>query len=168
MMTCKETRRLQARFFAMELAAEQEAEVRDHLETCRECRRAYANAEPSFAFAAALRRTNASDEGATFVSEVMAGVRQRRSEQAVAPHRRRLPLSLAAAAVLTLAAGLLLVRGPMGPDEQRAAVDGAAASAAVEPALVEVEGEGVRIYQLASDGEGAVQVAFIVDPQMEL
>jgi len=168
MMTCNETRRLQARFFAMELAVEQEAEVRDHLETCRECRHAYAAAEPGFAFADALRRKGVSAGGGSFVAEVMAGVRQRRSEQAIAPRRRRLPLSLAAAAVLTLAAGLLLVRGPLGPDEQRAAVDGAAASTAAEPALVEVEGEGVRIYQLASDGEGAVQVAFIVDPQMEL
>jgi len=41
---------------------------------------------------------------------------------------------------------------------------------AVEPAFVEVDGAGVRLYQLTptSQSREAIQVAFIVDPHLEL
>lgn len=40
----------------------------------------------------------------------------------------------------------------------------------MEPAFVEVDNAGVRLYQLtpASNSRGAIQVAFIVDPHLEL
>ena len=41
---------------------------------------------------------------------------------------------------------------------------------AVEPAFVEVDDAGVRLYQLTptSQSREAIQVAFIVDPHLEL
>jgi len=38
----------------------------------------------------------------------------------------------------------------------------------VVPATVEVEGENIRLYQLSGDAAGEVQVAFIIDPKLEL
>jgi predicted anti-sigma-YlaC factor YlaD len=168
MMTCNEARRLRARFFAMDLAAEHEAEVSRHVDACAECRGVFATSEPSFGMALALRRGAPVGDSRAFVAEVMAGLRQRRSERTLESRRRRWPLSLAAAALLTLATGLVLTLGPGSFSGQRAAGRSIADEGAVEPALVEVEGEGVRVYQLATDGEGAIRVAFIVDPQMEL
>jgi hypothetical protein len=42
--------------------------------------------------------------------------------------------------------------------------------AEVEPAFVEIEGEGVRLYQVSTAQSAAtnVQVAFIVDPRLVL
>jgi len=151
----------------MELDSRQEGEVRTHLDGCAACRGAFAAAEPSFALAAGLRRPVVSRDGDAFVAEVMAGVRQRRSERRLGSLRRsRWPLSLAAAAVLAVAVGLMTLRSPSPSAGRMAAV--ATAEADVSPALVEIEGEDVRVYQLAANDGGAIQVAFVIDPRMEL
>lgn len=168
MMTCNEARRLQPRLLAMALAADQEAEVRGHLEDCHECRRAFAASDPSFAIGAALRRRTPVDDGA-FVAEVMAGVRQRRAERRAGGGPRRRWLAAAAAVAATISAALLFrtsLPSPAGTSLNRVAAGGAEAVA--QPALVEVEGQDVRVYQFSASGEDPVRIAFVVDPQLEL
>jgi hypothetical protein len=104
----------------------------------------------------------------------MAEIHQRRLERTLTGRRSR--VLAAAAVVLALLGGATVVRQVAWPARQvvaRAQVTIArrpAPEATMEPAFVEVDNAGVRLYQLTptSKSRGAIQVAFIVDPHLEL
>jgi anti-sigma factor RsiW len=167
MTTCLEIRRLTPRFLALELPPETEREVREHLRSCGPCRDAVAEIEPATSLAWTLAAAPGPEDD-RFVGEVMAGIHQRSLERRLARRRSRLLAAAAAAAVLlggTAVVRHLAVSGPP-------VVASAPASRApvVEPAFVEVNEAGVRVYQLtpASPSPKGIQVAFIVDPRLEL
>jgi anti-sigma factor RsiW len=164
MIDCREASRLRERFLALELPPGVESELRAHLATCRNCRGALAMREPAVALAARLHEPGpVEDDG--FVAAVLAGVHQHKLERRLT--RRRGYLAAAAAVVIAIAGGWLGLRGgatlPPGPAPAMAVQ-----AQASEPAFVEVEGEGVRLYQLTPAAQDAVQVAFIIDPRLEL
>ncbi len=175
-MTCAELRRVLPRFEALELPAADEARVRRHLEQCERCASMAVEREPARMFAMALADVGAMEDD-RFVADVMTGIRLRRVERRAGRHRRG--WLAAAAALIVVAAAALFTVSESTPPALRAAgsetpvtravvadrVAGGSALAAAEPPSVEVEGEGVRLYQLGTDG---VQVAFIVDPSLEL
>lgn len=172
-MNCLEARRLAPRFAAMDLPREEETELREHLAICAACRQAASEREPVFGLAAALASAPGPEDD-HFVGEVMAEIHQRRLERTLS--RRRSRVLAAAAVALTLLGGATVVRQVVRPARQvvaRAPVAIAhppAPVAAIEPAFVEVDNAGVRLYQLTptSKSRGAIQVAFIVDPHLEL
>ncbi|MDD5563965.1 MAG: hypothetical protein PHQ91_09645 [Thermoanaerobaculaceae bacterium] len=168
-MNCLEARRLVPRLAAMDLPRQAERELREHLAGCAGCREAAAEREPAMELAAALA-AGADPEDDRFVGEVMAEIHQRRLERRLAGRRSR--LLAAAAVVLALLGGTTVVRRVTKPTLQAAAHAPAAAAypPAAEPAFVEVDTAGVRLYQLTptSKSRGAIQVAFIVDPHLEL
>jgi anti-sigma factor RsiW len=170
MMECREAEGLLGAYVALELERPRELAVRAHLEGCGDCRAALAAVDPAAAFALSLGRTSiAEDPG--FVAGVLAGIHQRRVEGRL-PHRRRGALAAAAAlAVAVLGGWALLDRRLSAPSA--AVAEQAEAAPAAELAFVEVRGEGVRFYELVANSQGdseqgAVKVAFIVDPHMEL
>ncbi len=172
-MNCLEARRLVPRLAAMDLPRQAEMELREHLAGCAGCRQAVAEREPVLELAAALA-SGPGPEDDHFVGEVMAEIHQRRLERTLS--RRRSRVLAAAAVVLALLGGATVVRQVASPARQvvaRAPVTMArplAPAATMEPAFVEVDNAGVRLYQLTptSKSRGAVQVAFIVDPHLEL
>ncbi len=167
MNACAEVQRLLGRYLAMELSAAEERAVRAHLQICPICRAVAEEREPSLILAGALGLAPREVEDDAFIQGVMAAVHQRRLEARIRLSRRRW-LAAAAAAAGVLLAGLGTVRqGPVGGGvlAQRGAVRPAPA---VAPATVEVEGENVRLYQLSGSASGEVQVAFIIDPGLEL
>ena len=166
MTGCQEVRDLLPRLIGLELAPETEREVREHLGRCQECRAALDGEEPVLGLALRLAEVRGpADE--EFVASVLGGVRLHRGERRL-HHRPRRWLA-AAALVVAILGGTLFVRW-------RLAVQGSAEVAAVragrpvvtEGALVEVEGDGVRLYQLSPAGNTDVQVALVVDPRLEL
>jgi predicted anti-sigma-YlaC factor YlaD len=165
MMSCHEVRRSVERFLALELEPEREREVRDHLAACPSCLAAVTEREPSAAISLGLGHdSEVSDE--VFVAEVFGGIHQRRVEVALRGRRWRWLATVAA--VLAVAGGTVVVRRhqePTAPPEVAAAQTATARSGS---AFVEVEGEGVRVYQVVPAAQSAVQVAFIVDPKLEL
>jgi predicted anti-sigma-YlaC factor YlaD len=172
MMSCLETRRLAPRFVALELAPESEREVREHLAGCATCREAVIGRDPALAFAWTVAAEPVPADDERFVGEVMAQIHQRRLERSLIRSRARL---LAAAAVLvTFLGGALVVRqlfrSTTGSVVQASAVTSPDRSAAPDPAFVEVDGSGAWLYQVTpvSDSRDAIQVAFIVDPHLEL
>ncbi len=172
-MNCLEARRLVPRLAAMDLPRQAEMELREHLAGCAACRQAAAEREPVLELAAALA-SGPGPEDDRFVGEVMAEIHQRRLERK--PAKPRPPARAPAAGVLALLGGASVVTPAARPARQvvaRAPVTIARPSspaAIVEPAFVEVDNAGVRLYQLTptSKSRGAVQVAFIVDPHLEL
>jgi anti-sigma factor RsiW len=164
---CREVRRVLPRFVDLALDDSGEAEVRRHLAACAECRAALAVIEPAAALAVRLGSI-ASEGDASFVGEVMAGVHQRKLERRLTHHRRGW-LAAAAGLVLAILGGWTVLHEGSAPAPQSAAVAPVRrAPAAAEPAFVEVEGAGVRLYQLDTAAQGAVKVAFVVDPHLEL
>jgi len=160
MKDCQDVTRLLGPFLAMELAADAERAVREHLAACPRCRATVEATEPAVGLALRLAQVPApSDEG--FVAGVLAGVHQRRVERAV--RRRVRGWAVAAAVVMAVLAGYAGLRGGLrSPDTV------ASREAAEDTVFVEVEGEGVTVYQLASSDEETVQVALIVDPGLRL
>ncbi len=158
-MTCGEAKRKLAALQADSLLLEEELALRVHLRQCTACRALLWQEDPAVALALALPREGFTD--AAFVAQVLAGVRQRRLESQLASRRGPSWRMLAAALVLGLA--LVAVSHRSGPASGPAGQVAEAQSA--EP-FVEVEGEGVRVYQLAANAQA--QVAFIVSPTLEL
>jgi hypothetical protein len=148
-------------------------ELREHLAVCPACRQAAAEREPILGLAAVLA-SGPGPEDDRFVGEVMAEIHQRRLERTLAGRRSR--VLAAAAVVLALLGGATVVRQVARPSRQvvaRAAATIArppAPAATMEPAFVEVDNAGVRLYQLTptTNSRKAIQVAFIVDPHLEL
>jgi predicted anti-sigma-YlaC factor YlaD len=172
-VNCLEAHRLMPRLEAMDLPRQVEVALREHLAVCPACRQTAAAREPGFDLAAALASSPGLEDD-RFVGEVMAEIHQRRLERSLG--RRRSRLLAAAAVVLALLGGATVVRQVARPARQvvaRAPVTIAhppARVATMEPAFVEVDNAGVRLYQLTptSNSRGAIQVAFIVDPHLEL
>ncbi|MFI5142809.1 MAG: zf-HC2 domain-containing protein [Thermoanaerobaculales bacterium] len=174
MMNCAEVRRLAGRFLALELERGAEGEVRDHLRQCGSCREMVAAQEPAQAVVW-LAESAPDVEDDHFVGEVMAGIHQRRLGQRLGTRRRY--LAVAAALLVAVLAGTMTVRRLLTPTVPAMARLAPAAGTPLvsEPApraraFVEIDKAGVRLYQLtpASDARGAIQVAFIVDPHVEL
>ncbi len=168
MTECLEVRRMMPRFLALELSPETEKELRDHVRSCASCRDALTEREPALGLAWAL----ASDPGAQddgFVGEVLAGVHQRSLERRISGRRSRV-LASAAAVVAILLGGTAVVQYVTKSAPQMVASSPVSRPPAVEPAFVEVDDAGVRLYQLTptSQSREAIQVAFIVDPHLEL
>ena len=168
MTSCLEVRRLIPRLLALELPPETEREVREHLRSCEECRDAVADREPTVRLAWALAEARGPEDD-RFVGEVMAGIHQRSLERRLARRRSRL-LAAAAAAAVFLIGGTAVVRHLAVPVPPVTAGAPASRSPVVEPAFVEVNEVGVRVYQLTppSPSASGIQVAFIVDPRLEL
>jgi anti-sigma factor RsiW len=174
MMGCLEVRRLTPRLIALELPDAAESEVRTHLRTCPACRSFVAAREPALALALKVAdRPEPRDD--RFVGEVLAEVRQRALERRLSGRRSRL-LAAAAAVAVVLLGGTVVVRHFEAPLSLHAPVSQAkveisrAQPQVAEPAFVEVDESGVRVYQLSppSQSREAIQVAFIVDPHLEL
>ena len=165
MISCREVARLKGAFLALELDAGAEDELRAHLAGCGSCRAAIDAREPVLALARRLGEIPG-EEDESFVAEVLAGVRQRRVERSLL--RRRAWLGAAAAVLIAMLGGWVTLRPSLGPRATVASVDAAAAPAPTDAAFVEVEGEGVRLYQLTPASQDAVQVVFIIDPRLEL
>jgi predicted anti-sigma-YlaC factor YlaD len=171
-MSCLEARRLAPRYVALELAPEAEREVREHLIGCATCREAVIGGDPALAFAWTVAAEPGPPDDERFVGEIMAQIHQRRLERKLVRVRSRL---LAAAAVLVaMTGGGLVVRQLARPAAdtvvRAAAVAPDARTTATVPAFVEVDNSGAWLYQLtpASESSDAIQVAFIVDPHLEL
>jgi len=165
-MACRDVARLRGAFLALELGREQEAALREHLAGCPECAAALAANDAAAALALRLGSDAIADDP-TFVTEVMGGIHQRRVERRFA-RRRRGMLAMAAGLLLAVLAGWAwLQSGGVTPPVAVAERERPAATAA-EPAFVEVEGEGVRLYQLDTASHESVRIALIVDPQLEL
>ncbi len=172
MIGCLEVRRLLPRFVALELAPDVEREIRDHLGACAACRAAASEREPSLALAWAVAAEPGPVEDERFVDEVLAQIHQRRLERRLGGKRSRI-LAVAAAVVVALLGGATAVRHLARPGATPSVTVAAAprpAPAANDPAFIEVEGADVRLYQVASGAQSrdAIQVAFIVDPHLEL
>jgi predicted anti-sigma-YlaC factor YlaD len=172
MMECREAVGLLGAYLALELERPREAEVRSHLESCGACRDALAAADPAAAFALRVAALTVPEDPA-FVSGVLAGIHQRRVEGRLA-HRRPGLLAAAAALLIAVLGGWAWLDGRLQQQPQPGAVaERVVAAPPLEPAFVEVEGDGVRFYELVGtsqtdSGPAAVKVAFIVDPSMEL
>jgi len=167
MMPCQEVRRRAERFLALELPHAEESRVREHLQGCRECRDHYLNSEPALLFALAPSTAAPSSDDA-FVAGVLGGVRERRLDRALRARRQRWMAAAAAVAVAVLGGlgGLTMLRSKPAP-VTTVAVHSRPAQIE-EPPLIEVEGDGVRLYQVSLPGDPGVQVAFVVDPTLEL
>jgi predicted anti-sigma-YlaC factor YlaD len=168
MIDCREAARLQGQFLALDLAPEKENEVRQHLERCVPCREAVERREPALALASRLADLPPVEDE-SFVAEVLAGIHQRQLERRL-QRRRRGWMAAAAALLLAVLGGYTALRHPTPERPALVAVRPAVGVRAQsgEPAFVEVEGEGVRLYQLTPPTKDAVQVAFIVDPRLDL
>jgi len=167
-MTCDGVIARLAAFLALELDPATERDVRLHLAGCRTCRASAVALDPLQAVALALAGTPGPSDD-TFISEVMAGVHQRRVERRL-PASRRWWLAAAAAVLVVVGGGTLAVRLRVPATPTSVAERPGAEAAAVEPAFVQVEGEGVRLYQVhPTTPEGrSWRVAFVVDPRLEL
>jgi predicted anti-sigma-YlaC factor YlaD len=168
MTSCLEVRRLAPRFLALDLPPDSEGEVREHLRSCEACREAMAGREPALRVAWAMA-AEPSPEDDRFVGEVLAGVHQRALERRLSGRRSRL-LGVAATIAAVLLGGAVVVRELTRPAPPAVAQVSQQRPPAAEPAFVEVDGAGVRLYQLTptSQSREAIQVAFIVDPHLEL
>jgi len=164
-MTCEHARELIPAFVGLELAPADERAVREHLAACGGCRAALEEAEPATALA--LRVPAPGDDGEAFVAAVMGGLRQRRVERRLGGRSWRW-LAAAAAVVAAFFAG---TRVPRGGEPAATAALSPTAAPAIRPAegtFIEVEGKGVRLYQLGDPAARDVAVAVVVDPTLEL
>lgn len=154
-------------FVGLDLQGAEENEVRNHLRACATCRGRYVAAEPTLALSLSLAAAPAPEDD-FFVSGVLAGIHQRRVERQVTSHGRWW-LGAAAAVLLAAMGSTALFLRVQGGDATTPSMI-AEVSTSVEPASVEVDGEGVRLYQLTVPSRDVrdVQVAFIVNPQLEL
>lgn len=166
MIACREVRRIAGRYLALDLDRDTEAAVRLHLQECGECRAAYIEREPTLAFAWSLAAV-AGPADESFVGEVLAGLRQRRVERRAHGHRRW--LAAAAALAVTLLGGTATVRLITRASNPVVAHETGSPRPLGEPAVVEVNDAGTRLYRftVASSSEAPVQVAVVVDPRLE-
>ncbi len=167
MTTCPEVQRRLGRYLAMELSEGEEGDLRAHLRTCSRCRAVAEEREPSLIFAGAFDRTEPELEDQTFVDGVMAAVHQRRLEARIKLRRRRWVAAAAVAGGVLLAGFVTLRQGRVEGPALALRTAGRPAAQALA-ATVEVEGENVRLYQFSGGTAGEVQVAFIIDPGLEL
>lgn len=171
MKQCAAIQATRAAFVALELPMAREEEVREHLRGCGACLAHYLNAEPALVFS--LRMPDGGvgrDDEEEFVQGVLTGVRQRRVEQRLGRWRSwwRVGAAAAVLVVAVLGSGRLFMATEERPELTVADHQPAHRVDPVEPLFIEVEGKGVRLYQLTTGGERPVPVAFVVDPSVEL
>jgi predicted anti-sigma-YlaC factor YlaD len=166
--SCLEVRRLMPRLIALELPEDVERGVREHLRGCERCREFAAVREPALALALRVG-TQPAAEDEHFVGQVLAGMHQRALERRLGGRRLR-AFAAAAVVVVVFLLGAVVVGHLESPSLQAVAEAPPHPARVVEPAFVEVDETGVRVYQLspASQSREAIQVAFIVDPHLEL
>ncbi len=160
------------RFVALELDPDVEREVRLHLEGCGECRDAASDREPVLALAGSVAAEPAPPDDERFVAEVLGQIHQRRLERQLRGRRPRV-VAAAAAVVVAVLGGTAVVRHLARPSTAPTLTAPATPRPGPGPAtqaFIEVDGAGVRLYQVApaSQSRDAIQVAFIVDPHLEL
>jgi len=142
---------------------------RVHLEQCASCRAAALAEDPTLAFALTIPSEATPHEVEDCVAGVAALIRQDRLNRQLQPRRRRW---LAAAAALFVSIGGVTVwqlgtgDGTTSPSAGTAAV--AADHEMPAPEVeVEMDGEGIRVYHFAAEGDDDTAVAFIVNPALE-
>lgn len=171
MSECVEVRKQRAAFLALELPESREREVRAHLRGCDSCRSDFVGEDPVLAFSLRMPEAGISpaDED-EFVQGVLAGIRHRTTERRLRRWRSGWWAGAAAAVLVVVALGSGRARLGSWRDSRPANVDRheLRAGGPMEPALIEVEGRGVRLYQLTTGGDRPVAVAFVVDPNVEL
>jgi predicted anti-sigma-YlaC factor YlaD len=165
-MTCDEVRELIPALVALELEPETERRAREHLAGCAGCRAEVAAADPVCGLALRLP-AGADDDAESFVTAVMAGVHQRRAERRLGGGRWRW-LAAAAALAVAFLAGTQVRRGSEPAATAALAPTVAPAVRPAESSYVEVEGQGVRLYQITDPAEPGVAVTVVVDPALEL
>jgi len=171
-ISCLEVRRMAPRFVALEVAPDVEREIRLHLAGCAACREMVAERDPALVLAWAVAADADAPDDERFVAEVLGQIHQRRLERMLGGKRPRI-VAAAAAVLVVILGGTAVVRQLARPATTSAVASVAAPGprpVAVEPAFIEVDGAGVRLYQLAppSQSRDAIQVAFVVDPHLEL
>jgi len=144
---------------------------RNHLRECPTCREAALREEPSLLFAAAPEAPAKTELIEACALAVTARIRQDRLERHL--HRRRRPWMAAAAAVVMVVGGGFAWRVMVGGGDgtlQPGVEISRDLEAQTSPPTVEVEmdGEEVRVYQFATEGDVDTAVYFIVDPALEL
>lgn len=141
---------------------------RGHLRSCGACRSWAVERDPSLLFAAAGEPPVDPARVEACAAAVSSHVRQLRLRRRLYGHRRGW-LAAAASALLVIVAALAwltVAGGGAGPVPMASAP---AAEAAGPPTVeVEMAGEGVRVYQFASDGDPDTAAYFIVNPALEL
>jgi hypothetical protein len=143
---------------------------REHLQSCRQCRAAAVEAEPSLVFSALPAEAADVDRVENLTQAVLGQIRQERLEQRMRPPRRR--WFAAAAAVMLAVVGVTSWR-VLSDDDGEApttVVEAAQAGEAGPPPRVEVvmPGDNVRVYQYADQQDEDTAVYFIVNPSLEL
>ena len=167
-MTCTQVRERLAAFVALDLDSRDEENLREHLTVCPACRQALGEREPSFHLVWPLAAI-VGEEDEAFTGEVLAGLHQRRLQRRLAI--RRPGLLAAAAALIALLGGALAVRqgGWWTVSAERSSERAVANSVQTPyPSFVEVQADGVRVYQVAVAGKDAIGVAVVVKPGLEL
>ncbi|MGH9369494.1 MAG: zf-HC2 domain-containing protein [Thermoanaerobaculia bacterium] len=177
---CESVRRRLPRFAGEQLPEAERREVRGHLSRCAACRAEAASQDPTLLFAGLPSPAVSSEEVASVVASVRAGVALKQAERRIAarPARypgegeatRRWPRAAAAAAVALLT--LAVPSGLQPPDSGqpaatagRAPAAGLAASGAPE-GVVEAS-SGATVYDW-TPGAGEPRVVWIVDGSLDI
>jgi anti-sigma factor RsiW len=176
-MRCDAFRELMDSYLEEALEGAERQAWRTHLRTCADCRRWAVRVEPTLLFAATEAAAVDGRKVDACADRVAALIRQQRLEQRLG--RRRRPWLAAAAAVLLLVGAGVVWQQMTAPDDQVAApaVVPAVADAQVAPTQppqgqppqveVNMDGEGVRVYQFAGGSDDDTTVLFIVNPALE-
>ena len=167
-MNCRQFRDMCDAYLEEALEEDRRADFRRHMRACEACRGWALDADPTLLFAVADERTADPAGVETCAAMVTAQIRQERLGRRL--KRRRGPWLAAAAAALLVVLGTLAWRVVPGGGGAPATLATGAASEEAAPPTVEVEmgGEGVRVYQFASDGDPDTAAYFIVNPALEL
>jgi len=164
-MECDRFRELLTAYVGERLEGPERHSWRDHLRACLECRRWALGQEPTLW----LATEPAAEVGQARVEACVAAVatlaRQRQMSQRLRGGRRWM---LAAAAVVVLGlGGLLWSLGGLGGGDMTAEGRPVESGVPAPDLEVEMEGEGIRVYRFAADGEEDTIVAFVVNPVLD-
>lgn len=165
-------------FLADSLPEAERRELRGHLKTCADCRRAAGEVDPTTIFSALPVEEVSSEEIARVVEAVRAGVAWKAAERRMPPPRRRTVriASVAAVALLTLAlpAGLRVSRDEpavrsAAPVASRpaAALPAGGFSVLADPDSGATHPAGATIYDW-TPGAGQPRVVWIVDRSLDI
>jgi len=175
-MRCDAFRQLLSSYLDESLEGAEREAWRSHLRACGECRRWAVASEPTLLFATAQPEVEDQRGVDACADRVMAAIRQQRLEQRLRP-RRRPWLAAAAALVALVGGGVLWQTIPQGDEPSTPGVVPASVDAGVGPAQlpqtqppkveVNMDGEGVRVYQFAGGSDDDTTVLFIVNPALE-
>lgn len=166
-MECKLFRKTLDAYLGDTLEENRREIFRHHLRACGACRAWALEADPSLLFAVAVEAPADQDRVESCAAAVTSQIRQQRLRRRL-QGRRQAWLALAASALLVIIAALgwRMVGGGGVPSKL---ATGPAAGAATPPTVeVEMENEGVRVYQFAAEGDSDTAAYFIVNPALEL